>query len=614
MELIEFLRQTQNDVREELFARTSTPGEPLPFAELVFTEIVTKHMSEVGMTFEPQICHYSAKIGNANLRLSGFAISDDMEQLDLFVSLYDNVDEIVSIPDSETTKAAQQCSRFLNLCVEGKLSSKMDESSEAYPLVLTIEEAYQGLEQIRIYVLTDRRAKTRQFKSREIQGKTIKLEVLDIERLFNHWQEGKPRDELVVNFEDVSGGPLPCVWVPNETGEYDYAMTVVPGEALRFLYEKYGPRILEANVRSFLSQTGKVNKGIRDTLREQPERFMAYNNGIVIIADEVCLARNSDGTPGISWLKGMQIVNGGQTTASMFFTKKKYPSIDLKNVWVQAKIIVLRKTDQAQEEALIADISRYANSQNAVRQSDLSANKPFHVTVEKLAMTTFCPDGIGRWFYERAAGSYKVMLEREGKTPAGIKRLKESMPPARKITKTDLAKFLCAWQRRPDLVSLGGQKNFAAFMDMITPAGSDEPNLPDLSEYKRMVAQVILFKTAHKLIRPKFPAFQANITAYTVAIVSKLLGERLDLGMIWKSQCISHELGEQILAWSGQVNQFLHDSSNGRMISEWAKKKECWAIMAERKYTDVTWEIPEYPTLASHGYSKENQVDHASIL
>jgi hypothetical protein len=124
--------------------------------------------------------------------------------------------ELENIPDSEIKAAAERCLKFLKYCVEKKLSSKMDESHEAYPLVRTIEEGYLQFEQIRIYVLTDRVAKTRQFQNREIQGKTIKLEVVDISRLFNHLQEGKPRDELIVNFEQVSGTPLPCVWVPND--------------------------------------------------------------------------------------------------------------------------------------------------------------------------------------------------------------------------------------------------------------------------------------------------------------------------------------------------------------------------------------------------------------
>ena len=593
MDLLEFLHQTQQDVKNEMDARSDSPGESLPFAESVFTDIVAKHMYENGMTFEPYLCHYYSKLGNANLRLNGYALSEDGDELDLYVSLYEGVNEIVPTPDSITKKAVEQCFRFLKGCIEGKLEKEMDDTHDAYPLVMIIKEIYSDLEQIRIYVFTDKKAKTRQFKHREIAGKTIKLEVMDIERLYNHWQAGRPRDELIINFDEVSGGALPCIWVENDMEEYNYAMTAVPGETLRFMYEKYGARILEANVRSFLSQTGKVNKGIRDTLRNDPERFMAYNNGIVIVADEARITNSEDGSPGIAWLKGLQIVNGGQTTASMYFTKKKYPDTDLSRVRVPAKIIILGDADEAQEEALISDIALYANSQNSVRQSDLSANKPYHIQVEKLANTTFCPDGISRWFYERSTGSYKVMLEREGKTPAGIKRLRAQIPTTRKIIKTDLAKFMCAWLQKPDMVSLGGQKNFAAFMSIVAPDAGEDVALPEAEDFRKMIAQVIIFKSAYKIIRPKFPAFMTNITAYTVSVASMLLAEKIDLKMIWNNQAISPQLGDQISVWSEQVSGYLNETAQGRMISEWAKKNECWDILQKRSYHPVKSGIPE---------------------
>ncbi|KQN74729.1 abortive phage infection protein [Duganella sp. Leaf61] len=593
MELTEFLQKTQHEVREEIAARSADPGESAPFAELIFTEVVTRHMSDIGMTFEPQICHYSARVGEGILRLSGYALSDDLDQLDLYISLYDGCDEIAMVSESETTKAAEQCSRFLNQCVTGSLATKMDESHDAFPLVQTIQHAYEGLDQIRIYILSDRKAKNRNFRPREIQGKTIKLEVMDIERLFNHWQSGKPRDELVVNFNEVCGGPLPCVWVSSDDADYDYAMTVLPGESLRFLYEKYGPRILEANVRSFLSQTNTVNKGIRDTLRDQPSRFMAYNNGIVIVADQAHLERAADGSPGIGWLKGMQVVNGGQTMASIFFTKKKNPGIDLRSVRVPAKVIILHRSDEVSEDALIADISRFANSQSAVKASDHYANKPFHVQMEKLAMTTYCPDGTGRWYYERAAGSYKVMLDREAKSPADLRRLQDSMPSSRKLTKTDFAKYLCAWMQLPDLVSLGSQKAFPIFMKHLVQAEDETSYLPDASEYKRMIAKVIIFKSVTRLLKSRFPAYKANVTAYTVALMSRLIGNRISLDAIWFRQGISPELGRQVVAWSDEVNAQLHNSANGRMISEWAKRKECWEQFAERTWSAPIEGIPE---------------------
>ena len=595
MELDEFLRQTQADVRSSIGDRLGDSDDDYPYPESVFAEVVMEHMSEIGMTFEPVVCHYTARVGNAMLRLSGYAVSDEQDELDLFVSLYAGVDEIQPIPDSETKKAADQCLRFLAKAADGTLATRMEESDDAYNLTLTIRGCYDKLDQIRIYVLTDRRAKAKNFKAREYRGKAIKLEVMDVERLYRHWSAGKPRDELTVDFAEVAGGALPCIYVPGEMSEYDYALTALPGEVLRFLYDKYGDRLLEANVRSFLSVTGKVNKGIRETLRNAPEHFMAYNNGIVMIADELRLGHTPDGGPGISWLKGVQIVNGGQSTASLYFSQRKHPNeVDLSRVRVPAKVIVLKTSDPAVEEEFIANISKYANSQNNVKQSDLSANKRFHREVENFALTTFCPDGIGRWYYERAAGSYQTMLAREGTTPARLRQLRYAIPPARKITKTDLAKYVNAWGQLPHVVSLGAQKNFVRFMEkMAGTADSASGQILDVTAFKRMIAEVIVYKAVQKTTRGMFPAFQANVVAYTVALISHRVGSRLDMDGVWRQQDVSPEFRKQMTVWAQKVHEVLHRTANGRMVSEWAKKAECWEAVRSAAFTETVADIPE---------------------
>ena len=554
-----------------------------------------QHLVDVGMSFEPVICHYQGKVGNANLRLSGYAISDDTDQLDLFVSLYEGFETLTPVQDQNSKTAAQQCVRFLELCATGRLTDKLDPSSDAHSLALTIREIYDSLEQVRVFVLTDGIAKSKSFRPRDVGGKSVRLEVMDIERLFRHRSEGKPRDELVVDFNEVSGSPLPCVFVPGETGDYDYALTAIPGEALRYVYEKFGPRLLEANVRSFLSIKAKgVNAGIQGTLRSAPERFMAFNNGIVLVADEMKLARAKDGAPGIVWLRGMQIVNGGQTTASIYFAKRKYPETDLSKVRVPAKIIVMKEEDPAKEEALVSDISRFANSQNAVRQSDLSANKPFHVNVERLSLTVYCPDGIGRWFYERATGSYNTLLSREGATPARLKALKESVPISRKITKTELAKYLMAWDIKPDVVSQGTQKCFDRFMTGLGEAeAAGKLLVPDPIFFKALVAKALVFKAVHKTARPLVSAFLANVAAYTVAVVVQSYRETFDLERVWRNQGVSPQLVKQIEIWAREVNERLHETANGKMISEWAKRPECREAMFARPFSPPSVDVPE---------------------
>lgn len=206
MELAEFLRETQATVRAQM-------QDGALYEELVYANIVMDHMAEIGMTFEPVQCHFEGKVGNAILRLSGYALSDDNDQLDLFVSLYQGVDEPTRIPDAETKTAVEQCFRFLSLCAQGTLAPKLDPTNDVRSLAETLQAIYNDLEQIRIFVITDRIANSKSFKTKEINGKAVRLEVMDIERLHRHISEGKPRDELVIDFNELSGQPLPCVFV-----------------------------------------------------------------------------------------------------------------------------------------------------------------------------------------------------------------------------------------------------------------------------------------------------------------------------------------------------------------------------------------------------------------
>lgn len=575
MTLEEFHLQLQADIRERMQS-----GEAPPYSELVFAETVMEHMAEVGITSDPVVCHYAARIDKAELRLSGYAVSRDDEQLDLFVTLYSGAEGLTAVSDNDTTQAAGRCLAFLSKCAQGELADRIDEANDAHELAKIIELIFPKLDHIAIHVLTDKVAKSKSFKSREVNGKTVRLEVMDIERLHRHLSEGKPRDELVLDFKALSGSPLPCVLVPGQDIAYGVALAALPAEALRHAYEKFGARLLEANVRSFLSATNRVNRGIRDTLRSEPQHFMAFNNGIVLIADDAGYEATAEGGPGIAWLKGVQIVNGGQTTASMYFSRKKSADIDLRRVRVPAKIIILQAEGEegdAARETLVTKVSRFANSQSAVKMSDLSANRPFHRELERLSESTYCPDGVTRWFYERAAGSYNVMLARKGDTGPRLRKLKAEFPPAKRFNKTELAKCLMSWAGYPHIASQGLQKNFEKFSDLLDDESNQAPwSLETATDFKRIVAQVIIFRAVQKIVRPLIPAFQANVIACTVALLSERLSGQIDLDRVWADQGITPQVQRIAATWAREVDVALHGSAAGRMVSEWAKKQESW--------------------------------------
>ena len=597
MTLEDFHRNLRSDLQTIISDRVEAGEGPFPSEELVFAEMVMEHVADTGICELPTVCHWNGRIGNSKLRITGYSLSSDRTGLDLFVTHYLGVEELNDLRDSVAAKTATESVRFLFQAAEGTLESKIDPTHPVRDLVATIRSNWQDLDRLRVFVVTDGRTKTKRFSSKEVRRKNVAVEAMDVERLFRH-TERKPREELALSFVQTMGCPLPCVHVPDPDADYEYALTAIPGQIIHDLYLRFGPRLLEANVRTFLGNRRAVNKGIVETLRNEPEHFLAFNNGLVIVCDSAAFEYTEDGHIGLSFLKGFQIVNGGQTTSSIYFARRDDLTIDLSHVMVPAKIVILGGSDEEARERLIGNVSRFANSQSAIRMSDLSANRPFHVQLEKLANETWCPDGSTRWFYERAAGAYNVMMLREGTTPARRRRLKEMIPPKRKLTKNDVAKYHEAWRCKPNQVALAGEKNFAAFMAALDEDPSIVPNPLDGAWYRAMIAKVILFKSVERMIKTKeakeiFRQGWINVATYVVSIVSNRIGDRLDLDYIWMRQEISAALQDLLWDWAVVVNSEFNRIAPGQQFSEVAKKPETWNTIRKSHFPTPKTNIAE---------------------
>src|SRR6516164_1932694 len=412
---------------------------------------------------------------------------------------------------------------------------------------------------------------------RKSAGKVWSFDIWDSERLSRLLQSGTPQDEVDIDLETIWSTPLPCVTMPANVTEYQSHLAIVPGELLFRLYDTYGARLLERNVRSFLQAKGKVNRGIRDTLKNEPARFMAYNNGISVTAQAVELKQLPDGRPAIARIRGLQSVNGGQTTASIHRAGKT-DKADLSNVFVPAKISVV---PLELLDSLAPRIAKFANTQNPVQMADFSANDPFHIELERLSNAIWMPGEQGKWFYERARGQYQVAQAAEGTTPARLRRFKDRTPPSRRFTKIDVARYLNSWDQLPHCVSQGGQTNFVLFMQRLRETHARDW-LPDDAFYRNLIAKAILFNTAARMVRSEgFPAYRANIVTYLVAALALNSGGQLDLKQLWDNQCASAALEALLRNWSHTVADVVVNSAAGRNVTQWAKKAECWkAVMS----------------------------------
>lgn len=334
-------------------------------------------------------------------------------------------------------------------------------------------------------------------------------------------------------------------------------------------------------MRSFLQAKGQVNKGIRNTLHNEPDMFLAYNNGISVTAESVTIHRDGNGKPSITGIRDMQIVNGGQTTVSIFnaYTDKKAPT-NLEQVFVQVKISVI--DDPSQMDVIVPRISSYANTQNKVQVADFSANDPFHRKIEELSRITWAPTHGGQkprnWFYERARGQYADVLSREGTTR---KRMlyKESHPM---FTKTDLAKYENSWNQLPYQVSEGAQKNFRKFTLQLNERSSFKP---DTKYYEFLIAKAILFKCTEKLVQSQaYGGYRANIVTYSISFLSNKTRQRIDLERIWKEQALTTALEQEIIVISRIVHGHITNPLGGANIGEWCKNAKCWVSLVEKEY------------------------------
>jgi len=557
-------------------------------SEEEFTRLVLDKLGDDGALDNPILLYQEGAFGHSKYKITGYSIPDTEDRLLLVTTVHTGELPSRDLTHEEVKTAVARAANFYKCSCDG-LHARIDPSNtEASDLARRISEIHDRIEVLRIVLLSDGLLGLRPpLDIKDIKdGTRVLVDLYGIERLHRLLGEGLTRDDISLDVVRETGAALPCLKASGAKADYDAYMAAIPAALLADVYERYGARLLELNVRAFLGVGGRksVNAGLRHTIIEEPSRFLAYNNGIVATADEIDVASDGCGNLAIRSLKGLQIVNGGQTTASLHRARRK-DKANLRGIAVPAKIIKVKGENL---DAMMAAVSRSANSQNAIQPADFSANHPFHVAVESLANNTWLPDQRGRWFYERARGSYGASEFKASLKAAERRRFASETPKERRFSKTDLAKYLNVWDQLPHHVSFGNQKNFEFFMQSLKeqyPGGF----VPDEEWYRAFIAKAIVFRTTQTLVKArKFSAYQANIIAYTVALLSWKSGGRIDFERVWSQQAVSKELRAMLDAWAVEVDKELRRTAASRTVSEWAKKTECWEALS-----DLPLELPE---------------------
>lgn len=578
-------------------AATQSTDDEGAISEQVFTQCAVDLLVSGGES-ENVVVKYDEKgLGTPKQhKINAYAISENYETADLFITIYKGTDEIAKISSQEIETAAKRILNFFRKSIysledekvkyfKDEYVDEIEESSEIFQFAYTLaksQDIKENLVRVNAFILTNGSYKGDFPANTVISGYNFYYKVFDIESLYNITEKSHIRIEI--NFKE-DGFNVPCIPSPSVNEEYQSYLAIIPGEALASIYERFGSRLLEQNVRSFLQFNGKINKGIRTTIMKEPEMFLAFNNGIAATADEIELVDSEDGKGKIiSVVKDLQIVNGGQTTASIYHTQKK-DKADISKVFVQVKLSVVKNKEKFSE--IVSRISEYANTQNKVSVSDLSSNRPYHIELEKLSRSIFTPITDNKplqtkWFYERARGQYKNAVLKDGFTPSRKKAFDLKNPKQQLFTKEELAKYINAYEEitdgkkiliGPHYVVRGNQKNYVQFMNYCL-----EKKINNIY-FEDTIAKAILYRAAEKAygIKPNAIGDMRYITVpYAITLLNNLTKNQIDLYKIWKAQDVSESLKSLLFEMMSAIEPFIKNTAPGGLYGEWAKKEDCW--------------------------------------
>jgi len=568
MDIREFAIEFQDNVKMAVEMGNTDQEQELASAILEYIE-------DNGEVNVPELCVFQ----KTRTRITAYDYNDEAESLDLFY-LVKAESLLGRVNKSKVDQGFNYLMSFYRESMNGTLlkSVSVNTNDEIAEVAKLVQSTKGKINQLRLYIitdgLTDPDAAGAAVESDDDEY-IIEYNVWDMQRVYQQHNIRTGKEKVEIDFPTEYNTELQCLKMSEENPFVDAYMAIIPGITLAKIYKKYQQVLLEKNVRTFLQFKGKVNKGIRKTLREEPDMFFSYNNGISTTASEIEV-KEVDGTLYITRLFDWQIVNGGQTTASIAAALNDR-EVELNRVFVPMKISVIRNVENGDE--IVKAISFSANSQTAIKNSDFSANEPYLVDLEKFSRSEWVPNGkakpVCKWYFERTRGQYLDQLAQL--SGFNEKSFKREYPKNQKINKTDIAKYEASWNMQPYNVCRGAEKNYTIFVADI----KRERPMVTGNYYKHIITKCILFNTIDSIVKSKkLGGYKANMNAYMMAAISFLSDKNLDMSYIWENQMVQQDVIDRIeelipLVWTHLTESSIggNQSSN---VGEWSKKPECW--------------------------------------
>lgn len=554
-----------------------------------FVDNMSQYLIDSEALSDFNLSFYTGKAGRSKYRVDGYVYDEFDNTMNLAIANFDGNDFERRLTSSMAMHDFGQLILFLRTALKTDLYQEIEMSTPCADLVDFLRLNSKNIRKYRLLIFTDAELSSA-VKTVEIddyEGVPVEGQIWDIDRLFRVCCSEQGRQIIEIDFRQYCPEGIPCLEASTvSTDQYSSYLGVIPGSVLADIYDRYGSKLLEGNVRSFLSTKVAVNKKIRATILNTPQMFFAFNNGISATALDVDI-ENTDHGKFITYARDFQIINGGQTTASISNARYK-DKADLSEIYVQMKLTAIDESSPEESDELIRNISRSSNSQNKVSDADFFASHPFHRRMEQISRLMFAPATDGaqyetKWFYERARGQY--LQEQMRLTPAKKKQFELQNPKNKVIKKTDLAKVQNTWRGFPHTVSKGAQTNFASFAEYIDEQWTANDEQFNDRYFQSTCALILMFQFLERQITRQSwyeGGYRANVIYYTVAQFQRLVkqqfpGSDLDLSIIWNRQGLPEPIESSLLALSELVFERITDPKRKIMnVTQWCKRLECW--------------------------------------
>lgn len=575
--------------------------------------------------------------GNHVMRADGYCFDETDHSLVLVISDFQDSHDTDNLTMSRVDDLYWRMYYFLNEICNGRMEDYFDDSDDILKVARLIRKRMNALaddpEQIlkvKLYIITNkdlspdllnqnlletkiRKTKgqksvktTKKIKKSDFEGKPLEINLWSPERFYEK-EKSLNNDPIVIDFEeDYHSAGIPCI--KGNIGEnlgYEAYIAIIPGKLLADIYINHGSKVLEGNVRAFLGTSGSksVNSGIRRTINNEPNKFFTYNNGIATTAADV-ETQEIDGQLYITKIVDLQIINGGQTTASLAEAVLKKTNTELDGIFVPMKLTVIDDRETENEEGvrfydqMVQAIAKYANSQNKVTAADLFSNDPFHIWMEKSSKRWLAPSAKYAiptgWYYERSRKRYQQELFKI-RSVVDQKRFQAKFPKDQLITKEQLGMYLTTMAQRPHIVAKG--KNFVIkeFNTIITQEYRANKAVFNEFYFKKCICAAIIYRTVDNYLETnkdsakkqtgfwyKAGGYKLDIVPYSIAKILHSIpkGYTLNWDYIWNHQMVSPAFRREIELVTKMTNDFICDS-HGIIVTEYCKKEDTWVAFRD---------------------------------